>query len=124
MAAYLGEVGVFRAIVPRPTPLAALPSLPHFNFIDDLVDAKLAKLNVAPSPVCGDAEFLRRAYLDLTGTLPTAAAARTDRAPPDRRRAASTHGSPRPNGEPRTTKSQQPVAGSTLPTAHSPQRPS
>ena len=77
MAAYLGEVTTFRAIVPRPTPLAALPPLPQFNVIDELVDAKLTKLNVAASPVCDDAEFLRRVYLDLTGTLPTAAAART-----------------------------------------------
>ncbi len=45
--------------------------LPQFNFIDKLVDAKLAKLNVAPSGVCDDAEFLRRVFLDLTGTLPT-----------------------------------------------------
>ena len=35
------------------------------------MDAKLAKLNVAPSGLCDDAEFLRRVYLDLTGTLPT-----------------------------------------------------
>ncbi|HUR55971.1 MAG TPA: DUF1549 domain-containing protein [Gemmataceae bacterium] len=75
MAGYLGEVGVFRAIVPRPgTTVAA--KLPRFNFVDELVDAKLAKLNVAPSGVCDDADFLRRIFLDLTGTLPTAAEAR------------------------------------------------
>jgi Protein of unknown function (DUF1549)/Protein of unknown function (DUF1553) len=71
MAAYLGEVGLFRVMVPRPQPLAASPPLPQFNVIDKLVDAKLAKLNVAPSGVCDDAEFLRRVFLDLTGTLPT-----------------------------------------------------
>ena len=76
MAAYLGEVGLFRAIVPRPGPAATTSPLPRFNFIDALVDAKLAKLNVGASPVCDDAEFLRRAHLDLTGTVPTAAAAR------------------------------------------------
>ena len=75
MAAYLGEVGLFRVAVPRPgTP--AKNTLPQFNFIDKLVDAKLAKLNVAPSEVCNDADFLRRAYLDLTGTLPTPSEAR------------------------------------------------
>jgi hypothetical protein len=76
MAAYLGEVGLCRVIVPRPQPLAASRPLPRFNLVDELVDAKLAKLHVAASPVCDDAEFLRRVYLDLTGTLPTPAAVR------------------------------------------------
>lgn len=70
MAAYLGEVGLFAVVVPRPGE-PAKNALPRFNFIDELVDAKLAKLNVAPSGLCDDADFLRRAYLDLTGTLPT-----------------------------------------------------
>jgi len=75
MAGYLGEVGVFRALVPRPGPPVA-SDLPRFNAIDELVDRRLAKLNVTASPVCDDAEYLRRVYLDLTGTLPTPAAAR------------------------------------------------
>jgi len=75
MAGYMGEVGVFRTIVPRAQAPAA-SRLPHFNFIDELVDKKLAKLNVSPSELCDDAEFLRRITLDLTGTLPTADAAR------------------------------------------------
>jgi hypothetical protein len=72
MASYLGEVGLFRAVVPRPGS-AVVNGLPQFNRIDELIDAKLARLNIAPSAVCDDAEFLRRAYLDLTGTLPTPA---------------------------------------------------
>ena len=76
MAAYLGEVGHCRVMVPRPEPIAASRPLPRFNLIDGLVDAKLAKLNIAASPVCDDADFLRRVHLDLTGTLPTPAAAR------------------------------------------------
>jgi hypothetical protein len=75
MAAYLGEVGMFRLAVPRPGE-PAKNALPQFNFIDKLVDVKLAKLNVAPSGICDDADFLRRAYLDLTGTLPTPEEAR------------------------------------------------
>jgi hypothetical protein len=75
MAAYLGEVGLFRVVVPRPGE-PTRNDLPQFHFIDKLVDAKLAKLNVAPSGVCDDAEFLRRVYLDLTGTLPTVEEAR------------------------------------------------
>lgn len=39
--------------------------------IDGFINAKLRKLGVVPSPVCSDAEFLRRVSIDLTGTLPT-----------------------------------------------------
>lgn len=70
MAAYLGQVSVCRVIIPRPGATVAA-NLPRFNFIDKLVDQKLAKLNVSPSPVCDDAEFLRRVYLDLVGVPPT-----------------------------------------------------
>jgi len=39
--------------------------------IDKLVFAKLARLNVPPARICSDAVFVRRAYLDAIGTLPT-----------------------------------------------------
>lgn len=38
--------------------------------LDELVNARLRKLGLVPSPVCSDAEFLRRLSIDLTGTLP------------------------------------------------------
>jgi hypothetical protein len=76
MAGYLGGVATFRVIVPRAGPRVA-NDLPRFNAIDALVDARLAKLNIAPSGVCDDAEYLRRVYLDLTGTLPSPADVRT-----------------------------------------------
>ncbi len=41
------------------------------NFIDDLVLAKLKALNIAPSGAASDATFIRRAYLDAAGILPT-----------------------------------------------------
>ncbi len=41
------------------------------NFVDDLVLKKLQTLHIPPSPGCTDSEFVRRAYLDATGTLPT-----------------------------------------------------
>ncbi len=44
--------------------------------IDELVFARLKKLGLQPSPLCSDAVFVRRVYLDVIGTLPTAAEAR------------------------------------------------
>jgi hypothetical protein len=41
------------------------------NFIDRLAAAKFREIGISPSPLCDDAVFLRRAYLDATGTLPT-----------------------------------------------------
>jgi len=41
------------------------------NLIDDLVLEKLEKLHLKPSPPCDDATFIRRAYLDTIGRLPT-----------------------------------------------------
>ena len=42
------------------------------NVIDELVEAKLKSLNLAPSPRCDDSTFIRRAFLDTIGLLPTA----------------------------------------------------
>ncbi|MCA9260855.1 MAG: DUF1549 domain-containing protein, partial [Planctomycetales bacterium] len=44
---------------------------PSYGAIDDLVDAKLHKLKLVCSDLCTDAEFLRRASLDLAGLPPT-----------------------------------------------------
>jgi hypothetical protein len=41
------------------------------NLIDDLVLKKLEALRLPPSPLCTDADFVRRAYLDAAGILPT-----------------------------------------------------
>ena len=41
------------------------------NAVDDLVFAKLERCNVPPSPLCSDGVFVRRAYLDIIGTLPS-----------------------------------------------------
>jgi hypothetical protein len=43
-----------------------------YNRIDELVDAKLRRMRIAPSGLCTDEEFLRRVYLDVTGLPPTA----------------------------------------------------
>lgn len=46
------------------------------NYIDEAVFAKLQALRMNPSEPCSDQVFLRRAYLDLLGLLPTAEEAR------------------------------------------------
>jgi hypothetical protein len=87
MAAYMNAVDVFRAVMPRTGRVGPWPELPENNFIDGLVYRKLRKLNVLPSGPAEDAEYLRRVYLDVIGTLPTAVEARRflqDRRP-DRR---------------------------------------
>jgi hypothetical protein len=49
------------------------PHVPTPTTIDKLVVGKLRKCGIVPSDLCSDAEFLRRASLDVTGTLPAAA---------------------------------------------------
>ncbi|HEX6984129.1 MAG TPA: DUF1549 domain-containing protein, partial [Planctomycetaceae bacterium] len=44
--------------------------------VDDLIEARCAEKGVTPAAIAGDAEFLRRASLDLVGTIPTAGEAR------------------------------------------------
>ena len=70
---YMGVVGVSRLTVPYAIPLLE-PLYAAFepkNFVDRLVLEKWRKLGLAPSAPATDAEFLRRAFLDSIGTLPT-----------------------------------------------------
>jgi hypothetical protein len=71
MARYMGQVAVFRALVPLGKPLAALPPFPANNYIDELAVARWKKLGIVPSELCSDSEFVRRVHLDLCGRLPT-----------------------------------------------------
>jgi len=44
---------------------------PETNFVDKHIFTKLKMLNIQPSDVCSDQEFLRRAYMDVCGVLPS-----------------------------------------------------
>ncbi len=73
VARFLGSVAVSTVMVPsdRVLPAEQFAALPVSNDIDRLVYERLQKLGHLPSAGCTDAEFLRRASLDTTGTLPT-----------------------------------------------------
>lgn len=72
MARYMGQVAVFRATVPLGKAIATYPEFPAVNYVDELALAKWKKLGLAPSELCTDGEFIRRATLDLCGKLPMA----------------------------------------------------
>ena len=63
------NVGAQVIVVPKGPPFV-WPNVAANNYVDDAVYAKLRKLRLAPAEVCDDATFVRRAFLDLTGTLP------------------------------------------------------
>jgi hypothetical protein len=76
MASYANEVDVFHVLIPRAERIEPYPQVAENNFIDQHVYRRLKQLNIVPAEVCSDAEYLRRVYLDLIGTLPTADEAR------------------------------------------------
>jgi hypothetical protein len=69
MVRYQGHAAMARLTVPfaRSRPF----DFPAQNFIDEKAAAKWRTLGLAPSGLCTDAEFLRRAMLDTIGTTPT-----------------------------------------------------
>ena len=71
MATYNGKVATFQALIPRKHLISNYPVVLESNFIDRLVNAKLRKLNIVPSGNATDAQFMRRTYISIIGTLPT-----------------------------------------------------
>jgi hypothetical protein len=71
LARYLGVVSSSFITVPREADEKPYPEILTNNFIDEFVAAKLKKLNVRPSELSSDSEFIRRVYLDTIGKLPT-----------------------------------------------------
>lgn len=47
------------------------PKVPENNYIDTLIHKKLNDLRITPSELCTDEAFVRRAYIDIAGVLPT-----------------------------------------------------
>ena len=68
---YQGKFGAIPVTVLNPKPGFVWKPLPQYNYIDRLVDAKLERLKIQPSPRTDDATFFRRLSLDLTGRLPS-----------------------------------------------------
>jgi hypothetical protein len=70
---FSSQIALARVVVPFPheVPPAVYAAAPRANLIDDLVLAQLQKLHLKPSPPCDDATFIRRAFLDTIGRLPT-----------------------------------------------------
>ena len=73
MARYQGQVSTFRATIPLGADTAGMPS--PGNFIDEAVFNKLRVLGIPASKICDDATFMRRVFIDITGTTPNAEAA-------------------------------------------------
>jgi hypothetical protein len=72
MIRYMGLVDVAKITVPfnHNVPASAYAHFKPRNYIDERMLEKWKKLGIAPSPVSSDEVFIRRAFIDATGTLP------------------------------------------------------
>jgi hypothetical protein len=79
MSRYMGEIAVTTISVPMPSAISpdVYAKLPRNNYIDELVWKKLARLNLAPSSPAPEHSFLRRAYIDIIGRVPSNTETRT-----------------------------------------------
>ena len=69
---FLGRMQAVRLMyIAQPADDYQWPESPANNYVDTHVFAKLKLLNIAPSPLCSDEQFVRRVYLDVCGILPT-----------------------------------------------------
>ncbi len=72
LARYEGAYAASSVVVMGDRSGFAWKAPPQINWVDGLVDAKLQKMKILPSGLCGDAEFVRRVHIDLTGLPPSA----------------------------------------------------
>jgi len=68
LAASLAEAGAEKAFAPV---FESRADLAAQGRIDELVFSRLKRLGIQPANLCSDSVFVRRAYLDVIGTLPT-----------------------------------------------------
>ena len=70
---FSSQIVISRIISPYANHIAPeiFTQAPRSNYIDDLVLDQLSKLNLKPSPAADNATFVRRAFLDTIGRLPT-----------------------------------------------------
>jgi len=70
---FSSQIAVATVIAPFPHAVSAADylSAPRANVIDELNLAQLEQLHLKPSPPCDEATFLRRAFLDTIGRLPS-----------------------------------------------------
>ncbi len=72
VVSYRGQVLPVRVLVPYEAPAGFVyPQVPEVNYVDREVFAKLKRLNIVPSDLSSDAEFLRRVTIDTIGCLPS-----------------------------------------------------
>ena len=74
---YLEELQTVRLTFLQPREGFVWPNPQEANYVDKHVFAKLKMLSIPPSDVCSDGDYVRRAYLDVCGVLPTPDEVRT-----------------------------------------------
>jgi hypothetical protein len=72
MVRYGPRVSVSTFVVLKHNPSFVWTNPPETNYIDKLVNTKLKRMEILPSELTTDEEFLRRVYFDTIGVPPTA----------------------------------------------------
>ena len=70
MVRFEGQSEIAMVVVPYAESID-LAGWKNNNFVDELASNKFRELGIAPSGLCDDASFMRRAYFDAIGSLPT-----------------------------------------------------
>jgi hypothetical protein len=68
---YLDQLQAVRLTYLEPKEGFTWNNPPELNYVDKHIFAKLKMLNILPSDLCSDQEFIRRTYIDVCGILPT-----------------------------------------------------